>query len=188
MAGWWRRALLLFPLLLLAGCATPKWSQVGGEYKDEPLNFAVDLPQGWMKLNQKEHLSATRDGFSLQVISVGKVEADEPIVNTKKVLKKGMLPQEAAEVLIDAFSSDPDFLNFTVLENVPAKVAGHPGFRGIWTYRLKDGLGRKTLFYGFFANDRYYYVRYTAAQRYYFDRDVEAFEKVVRSFRLIKAP
>lgn len=188
MAGPKRRAILLLPLLLFAGCATAKWSQVGGEYKNEPRNFAVDLPHGWMKLNAQENLSATRDGFALQAIAIGRVEADKPLPTTKKTLKKGMLPQEAAEVIIDAFSSDPDFLNLKILENVPAKVAGHPGFRGVWTYRLTDGLGKKTLFYGFFANDGYYYIRYTAAQRYYYDRDLETFENVVRSFRLIKAP
>lgn len=188
MSVWKTKALLLLPALLLAGCATPKWSQVGGEYKNEPYNFSAELPPGWMSLNGKEGLLATKDGFSLQSIAIGRMEVNKPLPNTKKELKRGMLPQEAAEVVVDSFSSEQNYLNLEILENVPAKVGDYEGFRGVWMYGLKDGLKKKNVFYGFFAGDYYYYLRYSAPRRYYYDRDIDAFEKVVRSFKLVKTP
>ena len=185
------RAMKCIPLVflaLLAGCATPRWTQVGGEYKNEKLNFIVDLPQGWMRAGDEHVLNATREGFPLQHILVSRFGIDQPLANTKKKFQKGMLPQEVAEVALDQFGSDPKLTHLAILENKPAAICGNPGFRVVFTYRFKEGARYKDVVYGFLLKDHFYFLRYSAAQRHYFDRDAETFEKVVRSFRLIKVP
>ena len=65
----------------IAGCVTGPWSQVGGLFNPTPLNFSVDLPQGWMKSNaSKDLLLITRDGMLLQ-------EAAEVIIDDMVIVE-----------------------------------------------------------------------------------------------------
>lgn len=178
------RGIILIFLALGAGCAP--WTQVGGLYKNESHNFSVELPQGWMKWNQGEHLLVTRDGILLQHIQIMRLKLEEPLKHTKKKFSKGMLPQEAAEIILDDIASNPNHLNVEVIENVPVTMSGMPGFKATYTYKNKDDLKLKGRFCGFIVGDWFYGVNYNAPQRYYFDKDLHTFEKVVESFRLIK--
>ncbi len=178
------KKLLGILFIFVIGCAP--WTQVGGLYKNESYNFSVELPQGWMKWNQGEHLFITRDGISLQYIQIGRVKIEEPLKHTKKKFSKGMLPQEAAEVYLDDIASNSNMINLEVIENLPATISGIPGFKAVYTYKNKDGLKLKNIHYGFIMENWVYGINYNAAQRYYFDKDTNQFEKVFESFKLIK--
>ena len=95
-----------------------------------------------------------------------------------------MLPQEAAQVIVDEISCDQSVLDFQMMENTPARVNEYEGFRILFTYKNRDGLTFKTAYYGFLIGDRFYSARYNAVQRYYFEKDRAAFEKVLQSLRL----
>ena len=178
------KKLLGILFIFVIGCAP--WTQVGGLYKNESHNFSVELPQGWMKWNQGEHLFITRDGISLQYIQIGRVKIEEPLKHTKKKFSKGMLPQEAAEVYLDNIASNSNIINLEVIENLPATISGIPGFKTVYTYKNKDGLKFKSIHYGFMMENWVYGINYNAAQRYYFDKDIKQFENVFESFKLIK--
>jgi len=178
------KKLLYIALIFLAGCAP--WIQVGGLYKNESHNFSVELPQGWMKLNAEEYLLITRDGVLLQNIQIVRHKIEDPLKHTKKKFSKGMLPQETAEVILDNIASNQNILNLEVIENTPTTINGMPGFKAIYTHKNKDGLKLKSIYYGFIVGDWFYGLNYNAAQQYYFDKDIQIFEKVVESFKLIK--
>jgi len=172
--------------LLLGGCVTLPWQPTAGPYSSPAENFAVDLPAGWMRLNSNEDLLITRDGLLLQHMSVERAAVDRPLKNTKKTLARGMQPQALAEVILDNFMSSDRMLDLKVLENRPVQVAQHRGFRLVYTHRDKNGLRFKTVLHGFLAGDIFYSIRYTAAERYYFAKDLPTFEHVLASFRLIR--
>lgn len=178
------KKILIISLALLAGCAP--WVQVGGPFQSTPNNFSVELPEGWMRLNTNDYLLTTRDGVLLQNIRIIRHYIDQPLVRTKKSFEKGMLPQEIAEVIVDDLSSTPELLNFEVMENSPAEIAGIPGFRLVFGHKSKDGLRFKNIRYGFMADDWVYSLEYSAAARYYFEKDLGTFERVVSSFRLVE--
>jgi hypothetical protein len=87
---------------------------------------------------------------------------------------------------LDNIASDQNVLNLEIVENNPTRVSGISGFKAIYTYKNKDGLKIKSIYYGFIADKWFYGLNYNAAQRFYFDKDVQTFEKVVESFKLIK--
>jgi len=175
--------ILIF--VFAAGCAP--WTQVGGLYKNENDNFTVDLPQDWMKSNQEKHLFITRDGVLLQNIQIVRLKLEEPLKHTKKKFSRGMLPQEAAETILDDIASNLNHLNVEIIENLPVTISGMPGFKATYTYKNKDDLKLKSIYYGFIAGDWFFGINYNAPQRYYFDKDIKTFEKVIESFRLIKS-
>jgi hypothetical protein len=180
------RKLPLIALLFIIGCIpTPPWSKVGGQYFDDSQNFYVELPKGWKKSNKVIYLLLTKDGVLLQNIMITRMDIDAELKYTKKKLKRDMLPQEVAEVIIDDLTSNPNILNFKLIENTPAKISGHQGFRLLFTFRNEEGVKYKSVYYGFIAGGKFYGIRYTAAERYYFDKDIETFEKIVKSFKLL---
>jgi len=175
---------LVLLTLLAVGCAP--WVRVGGVYQDTERNFSVDLPPGWMKSNMDKSLLITRDGMLLQTIVIERLKTTDELLYTKKKLEPSMVPQEAAEVIGDNIGSNPSITDFTLLENAPTTIANRPGFKLLYQYKNKDGLQVKGMYCGFLSGDWFYALRYTAPARYYFDKDVGTFEKVLSSFTFIK--
>ena len=176
------KKFLIIISVLLIGCAP--WMKVGGGYENSHDKYSVDLPQGWMKLNTDKYLFITRDGSLLQNIIIERVDLEKPLKFTKKKLNKNMLPLEVSEIIIDNISSDNAVLNLNIIENIPVTIDGSQGFKILFTYKNKDGLKFKSLYCGFLSEDWLYSIRYTAAERYYFHKDVGSFEKLLNSFKL----
>lgn len=179
-------ALVLGLGLLVGGCVSLPWQPTAGLYSSPAENFALELPPGWMRLNSNEDLLITRDGVLLQHVSVERAAVDRPLKSTKKTLTRGMQPQAIAEVIIDNFMSSERMLDVKVVENRPVQVAQYRGFRLVYTHRDKNGLRFKSVLHGFLAGDVFYAIRYTAAERYYFAKDLPTFEQVLASFTLIR--
>ena len=178
------RRLAWVVLIFLAGCGP--WLKVGGLYTSSAHNVSVEFPEKWMRVNTDDFLLITRDGMLLQHILIQTIHVDDSLKYTKKKFKRGMLPQEVAEVILDNKTSNPEILNFKVIENVPAKISGFPGFKVTYTYKNKDGLKVKGVYYGLLLKEKFYGISYTAASRYYYDKDLKTFEKVFKSFKLMK--
>jgi hypothetical protein len=177
------KKLFLIFLLLLPACAT--WTKTGDSYESLTHNFHVNVPQGWMMLDTDQYFLISGDGPFLQYVLIQDRPLNRPFRNTKKKLNRHMLPQEAADVIIDEITSDVSVLHFKVIENVPIRIYDRDGFRVAFTYKDREGLKLKTIYYGFLTGERFYNIRYTAVNRYYFEKDIETFNKVVKSFRLI---
>ena len=178
--------LYLLVAFILCGCVAT-WVAVGGNYKSGSENYTVDLPEGWRQYTPaKDKLLITKDGFTLQRIQIIRAKIDTELTHTKKKFEKGMLPQEAAEVIIDNLRSNPNILNQNIIENTPAQVGGHPGFKIVYTYQNKSGLNKKGVFYGLLTSDWWYEMIYEAPERHYFPQDLPTFEKIIETFRLIK--
>ncbi len=178
-----KKFFLIF-LLFIPACAP--WIETRGSYESLPHNFYVNIPQGWMMLDTDRYLLISGDGPFLQYVLIQDRPIDRPFRNTKKKFNRLMLPQEAADVIIDEITSDQSVLNFVIIENAPTRINGHDGFRVVFTYKNRDGLKLKTIYHGFLAGENFYNIRYTAVNRYYFEKDIEAFRKVLESFRLIE--
>lgn len=172
--------------LILGGCITPPWSvSTEAEYVATDFNVAMKIPPGWMVHSRKDVLLATRDGVLLQYIVLENIHVDDELSNTKKQFKRGLLPLEQAEVILDNMAGNEHYKGFKLLSKKPAKISGHQAFRAEYRYKDADGLEYRGVYYGFMQNDWFYGVRYVAPKRHYYQRDVKKFEKSVQSMRLL---
>lgn len=137
-----------------------------------------------MRAGTGEPIVITRDGMMLQNIRVERFSIDKDLKNRKRKLAVGMLPHETAEIILDDLSSDQSMANITVMENAPATIGGHAGFRTVFTFRDADNLRMKSIYYGVLAKGFFYSLWYTAAERHYFDKDAGTFEKMCKSFKI----
>lgn len=179
-----RSLWLLVIVLLIGGCISLPWVKTDGLYKAPAQNVSIELPDGWMRHNTNKHLFLTRDGPRLQYILVERIRVDDKLKHTKKKFRKGMLPQELAEIVIAHCSSNEKVLNFKVKSNRPIKINGHSGFKLLFTYEDGDNLEYRSLYYGFMEGEWFYGVRYNAPERYYYEKELKTFNKVVSSLKL----
>ena len=175
---------ILVSLFLITGCASVAQER---SLKNLPVNdFLVEIPKGWWKPKHIDKYLFTKDGVFLQYVLIQQRPIDRPYRNTKKKLNKGMLPQEAAGVIIDEIASDRRIYNFNVIENTPAIIDGREGFKILFSYKDKKGSPFKTLYYGFISGDSFFNLRYNAAMRHYFEKDIADFEKILGSFKVVE--
>ncbi len=177
------RKLVLLLLLLNCACGGP-WTKVGGLYEAPSHNFSVVVPQGWKKFDTDKYFLITKDDPFLHYILIQQISIERPFKHTKKRLKRGMLSQEIAEVIIDEISCDQSVMDFEVVENIPVKINSYDGFKLVFNYRMKNNLSHKTIYYGFLTNSYFYSIRYNTSEEQHVDKDRESFEKILNSFKL----
>jgi len=180
-----RRTPLGPALLCVAACASgPGWVPAEGTFEPPSRRYAIQFPRGWMRLGDRDTVVASRDGLFLQRIDVFQHETGKPVGGTRKAVSARMLPQEVAEVVHDALASSPGMQGMTVLENAPASLDGRPGFKLVVAYKDLDGLRMRSIVYGTLLGEALYELSYSAPERHYFDRDLQAFEQVRSTFRI----
>ena len=167
--------------LMLTACAGP-WNAAPG-LLSEP-QWSITSPEGWMHLSTQESEMLSKDGPYLEYILIQSRSLAQGFRFTNQILKPDMLPHEAAQVITDNMRSDPLIRQLRLLASEPAMVGGHAGFRLIYSYQDPYGVKTKTIYYGVILPNRFFNLRYTAAHRYYFDKELPAFNEVVDSLRL----
>ena len=175
---------LLFFLLLTTACAP--WHQTKDGTHAGAQKFSVEIPEQWHKLSTPRHFMLTKDGPFSQYILVQQRHLSEPFKHTKRKFRQGMLPQEAAEVIVAEITSDRSVLDFEVIENLPARVSRFDAFRLVFSYRTTDGLKFKTIYYGVLPGNWYYGIRYNASDKCFSEKDIETFETFINSFAILE--
>lgn len=171
---------------LAAGCVHDEspWRPVGGRYDSGNWfgpRISMPLPPEWMKRNFVEDgLVATRDGFNLQTIAIGRVDPGKPLPHTKKKVAKGMRPEELAEVLLDDLRASGGANGLRVLDTRPLTIGGRPGFRTTVAFRDDWGLRMKAVICGTVVEDRGFRITYLAPARHYFERDLATFDAALQ--------
>ncbi len=172
-------------LCLIAAALCVACAHAGGK---PALSFNVAVPEGWKQVDTDEPmLFITKDGGYKQFVLIRERPLSQPFQFSQKVMHAGIMPEEAAEIVVNELLSDTNIRNFSLLENVPARIDGRRGFRLSFIYTDADGFLFKTLYFGFIEGNSFYNIRYAATQEEYFQKDLVTFEKVVQSFKLATA-
>ena len=172
--------------LILLAASFAACTHSGGRSRPTAYSFTVDIPEGWRRID-RPYLLITKEGPFLQNIMVQNRFIGQSFRYTRKKMQRGMLPEEAAQVIIDEFASDQNIGNLKVLNNTPAEINGHPGFKILLTYMGPKGNEFHTLYYGFIKADTFFNLRFTAGGRQYFQKDIETFKHILNSFQVVKA-
>ena len=177
---------VIWVTLFLFAASCVACTHTGGTSKPTAYSFTIDIPAGWRKID-RPYLLVTKDSPFLQNIMVQNRFIGKSFRYTKKKMQREMLPEEAAQIIIDEYASDQNIGNLKVLNNAPAEINGHDGFKILLTYMGPKGKEFHTLYYGFIKADTFFNLRFTAGGRQYFQKDIEAFNRMLNSFQVIKA-
>jgi len=176
------KVIMLILFIFTVACAAT--DQTGGSSGSSSHTFTITYPEKWIKLDTKEYFMFTKDGPFKQYIMVRQRHVDKPYKHTDKLIRRGMSPQQAAEVILDAFTSDPSVPDFNLIENAPVTVNRYNGFRIVCTYGTPKGYQFKVIYYGFLVGEWLYGMRYNTAEGYYSEKDVETLRGVLNSFKI----
>ena len=181
--------------LSLSGCVgrQAKLAPVGAHEVLSTDQIEAEWPVEWMTLRPAENdenankdgilLLLSRDGFTIQTMLLTKRPVEAEFKHTRKKLSAGMLPQEAAEVVLDNVRDNPDAVDLKIVENAPATLLGAPGFKLHFTYRGTSGLQRQSVLYGCLDKGMLVTLSLDAPKRHYFTKDLPALEKVKETLR-----
>lgn len=169
-------------LLMLTACAGP-WRPA--PEKVVVPHWVVRPPEGWMQMTTGNSEMLSLDGAYLEYILIQSKPLTQGFRYTKQRIFPGMLPNEAAGVIVDDMRSDPVIRQFRLLANEPATVGGQSGFKLTYSYRDQYDVTLKSIYYGVVLPDRFFNLRYTGAQRYYFDKELPAFAQTFQSLRFV---
>ncbi len=173
---------LLICVVSLLACA-----HSGGLTKPASYGYKVNIPEGWRKIDNNRYLLLTKENPFQQYILVQNRPIGKSFRHTKKKMHTTMLPEEAAQIVVDELISDQNLLNLKLLNNTPLNISGYDGFKILYTYQDGEGHTFKTLYYGFIKADTFFNLRFTAADRFHFQRDIDAFRLMLKSLEIVKA-
>jgi hypothetical protein len=146
-------------------------------------SWSLNPPEGWMRLTTQTYEMLSYDGPYLQYIFIQEQPLQQGLRNSRQKIGPAMLPHEAAAVIIDTLKSDTRIRNFHLLKNSPTMLGGKMGFRLIYTYTDDQDVQIKCDYYGVILPKTFFNIRYTAAQRHYFGKDVDRFQQTLASLR-----
>lgn len=169
-------------MMLTTACAPG----IRGEnfHENRAINYSFERPEQWIKIESGRHFMMTKDGPFKQYILIQQRHVEEPFRHTRRTFDRGMLPQEAAEVVLDEIASDRLVMNFRIIENRPAKLSQYDGFRIVFTYKTTRGLAYKTIYHGVLRGDWFYSLRYNVSETHDSLKEIESFETVLKSFKI----
>ncbi|MEJ2728112.1 MAG: hypothetical protein P8185_06305 [Deltaproteobacteria bacterium] len=180
-----KKYVWIIMFLFLTGCLACTHSGIMS--KPASYSFTVEIPEGWKKMDYNGYPLYTKEGYIRQLIWIQNRPIGKPFRYTKKKIQKEMLPEEAAQVFVDELKSDQNLVNLRILNNTPATINRHAGFKVLYTYKDEEGQTYKTLYYGFIKEDTFFTLRFTAVDGTYFQRDIGDFRNILKSFQVIKA-
>jgi hypothetical protein len=170
--------------LLLAGCMTP-WTKVEeSRQTSADGSFAIDAPVGWVRFTMnRDQLLITRDGSTIQFISVALRPHDKAFEKIKRKSDENLLPTELADLTVAELRTQPILQNIEIIDNQPRAVGGRPGFALHLQYRTERGAPFDRVVYGAAFKDGVLFFTYNALHIYYFERDRAVFDQVVASYK-----
>jgi len=169
-------------ILVLSSCASA-WKQAPDRLQGP--GWSLSAPSGWMVLSSAQSEMLSIDGPYLQYIYIQERPLNQPFLNTGRTFDANLLPHEAAGIVVDNLRVDPQIRDFELIDTLPATLDGRQGFKLVYTYHDARGVEMKTIYYGILLPDRFINLRYTAAARHYFTKDLGSFEASVRSLQLL---
>ena len=178
------RLIMIIILLVNAACVSA--DRAGRSSESSPYNFTINYPDEWKRLNTERYFMITKDGPFSQYILAQQRHIDKPFGHSAQLLRREMLPLDAAEIIVEEIQSDDSVLDFKVAEIIPALVGGYNGFRMVFTYQTKKGYKFKSIYYGFLMGEWFYTLRFNASEKYYLEKDIETFHRVLNSFKILK--
>ncbi len=91
---------------------------------------------------------------------------------------------ELAEALVHELSADRSLHNLRILSRTTLKVSGRELVRLEFEYSMQESPRLREVRYGIVANNSLYLLRYYAPARFYFERDLMAFETTAKSLQI----
>lgn len=182
-----RLILITISLFLLAGCQS-LWTRIDAKtatYSDK--NYSVNLPIDWVRAKSDETIYITKDGISVQQLTITFSEHADAFSETKQKSEADMFPSELADRYVaELRATDENGLpSLEIINNQPTKIDGRAGFELHLKFLSEGGLRYERLVAGFANEDGFFVVSYQAPTLHFFNRDREAFDTLVGSFKSI---
>jgi hypothetical protein len=169
-----------------AGCSS-QWRLARPGPAEAFPGYRLAVPAGWMTLRNGDTLTLSRHDPQLEYFRIIGRRLRNPFENTKLRLEETMSPFEKAEIVLSDIALSEGVQRLRVLKTARAVVDGSPAILAELSYMTPAGLRRKELLFMIPRGTWYYEIRYSAVQRYYYDKYVNVAMDMVNSLKFSHA-
>lgn len=171
-------------MLNLTACVT--WSRIKTPQMNGPQGrYHVTVPMCWIHAAFiKDGICISKDGPSMNWIEVKHIQKNQGFPLTKVIMREDHLITEVAEYYLAELKEKYKGVTVNHLITEPARIEGRTGFKVHLELINEKGLIFDVLAYGLMDDTDFYQLLYRAPRIYYFEKEIEAFEQLVASFRI----
>ena len=178
------KKLVVICALILNACTAyslvePGKIDVGGAYY-------VTVDSAWSRSQHGHIHSLTKDGFAIQAIqlSTGVKEKEHfftaPTQLEQPPYKKDLSLIELQQFIHDSFvASGAEKISFSEIR--PESFGGAQGIRAEFDFYTKSGLHKRAIIAGAQNDGKFYFILYHAPNLYFFDKNKQDAEDIIRS-------
>jgi hypothetical protein len=149
--------------------------------------FVVTAPIGWGESDNFHTMCLYRHRPGIESICVDNKLLGDAL--RARETTPDVEPMKVGEIAVGVVKADERFAEMVVTSLIPARIAGHDGFRAELASHLNlagSHIRERHVVYGFAGGQGAFLVRFDAPAIYYFDRYLPEFEAMVGTFRLMK--
>ncbi|QKF81320.1 hypothetical protein [Halarcobacter ebronensis] len=177
--------LTLISTVIFSGCAS--WQNVTGIQKLNTQKLTLDLKdEKWhaLKIDTSELYILTKDGTALQDIDIRSNSLDDALKFSKVKIPKDILNHELAQLIIEDLKVANEMNSFKILNNSPEKIDTKDGVKIIYQFNDQyNNIIKRNATY-FIYDEKLYSINYIAPNQYYYDRDLEEYNRIKESIKL----
>ncbi|HLV30034.1 MAG TPA: hypothetical protein VKY57_00555 [Chitinispirillaceae bacterium] len=166
--------------LFFAGCAS-NWQVTQQSHTN--AKYSIQTPSQWMIIHEGTTTILSRHGPILESIRILSHSLQDTLPHTRLRVYPDMMPHEIGEALFYTMIANQQNSHVAVEEMSVQKVDGRNAVKVKINYMVND-IPCCDLVYAFIQEPYLYQLRYSATRRYYYEKGVDEFEQVVKSFRL----
>jgi hypothetical protein len=163
----------------LSGCTSYQWVATTGIYESSKFNYSMKTTMGWYQLTYPRGVIFSRDGIGLENISIGSYAWGDTLSSRRKSLKKNMLLHELAWEYFTSLESSGYISRPQVYANEVVLIDSMISCRTTFTYTNYDGMPKRGILICTPLPRGVITVEYIAADRLYFARFLQDFERLV---------
>lgn len=184
-----KKLILIGLSLCLAGCQLfTRLPDTQSVVKNSGNDFEITVPGGWVKYNsgKEDEVVLTKDGPSLQLITIDQRSLSKPFEHLDVKLDSSALISEIAEHFIEDYKVMHQGVSIEKESLVPVSMNGNDGFKLVLNAINSGGLEFKILVYAMQTDKKLYTLSYQSPVLFFYNKEVEAFERIAESFQVKK--
>jgi len=168
---------------LFTGCVAP-WSYSTRSIISKPYNsLSIKTPENWYTRQVKKIRVFTRNGLSLESITISRVKWDDTLSNGNQIPSSVLLNQ-IPEIILGEYCAKDIAFNLTITDNQIVIIDSLPVARTSYKYTSPNSLRMSGIMYCIPFMNQIAILCYEAESSYYYVKSVDGFNSMINSIKI----
>ncbi|HEX2959060.1 MAG TPA: hypothetical protein VHO70_19650 [Chitinispirillaceae bacterium] len=176
-------AIILSALFFTTGCITSWTYSSGGLLKTQYNALTCKIPDKWYTRQVHKTTLLTRNGLSLESITIYQVKWDDSLSNGHTV-PPNILLHQIPEIILGEYSAKGQIFNLLITDNIITNLDSFPVARSSYRFTSPNSLTMSGIMYCIPFQNQIAVLCYEAESSHYYPKSIEDFSAMVNSINI----